>query len=360
MALTIAQIADTDAGWASIEPSWRALDARRPVRVPFTDPDWCRLWWRHHRRDTLRAHDELRLFTLSDGPELVAIAPMMLTRRPGRLPLSARELQFFGADRNLTELRGMLAAPGWEGRAAHALSAHLASLAGWDWVQWHGLPAEDPPPAICIAHTTQDFVLPLGSDWTAFRRGLPRNIRESLRKCYNSLERDGHGWNLRVQQGPDAANALPQLIALHQRRARQDGMVAHIDIFADQRASGFLTDFVRQTSTARLFTLEIGGQAVAMRLGFAYDDELYLYYSGYDPAWAQYSVMTTVLSEALRWAIGQGMGRVNLSTGADVSKLRWRPIAIQTRSGTQLSSRRRARLANGVVRALRQIVRPAP
>ncbi len=357
MALTIAQVEDTDAGWSEIDESWRALDARRPVRVPFTDPAWCRLWWRHHRRDTLRARDDLRLFTLSDGADLVAVAPMMLTRRPGRLPFSTRELQFLGADPNLTELRGMLAAPGWEGRAALALAGHLAARSEWDWVQWHGLPAEGPlPPGVVATHAIDDFLLPLASDWPAFRQALPRNIKESLRKCYNSLARDGHGWTLHVHEGPGAVAALPTLIALHRLRARQTGMTAHVDVFADRHAPAFLADYVRQAPSARLFSLEIGGQVVAMRLGFAYLDELYLYYSGFDPAWAPYSVMTTVLSEALRWAIGQGLSRVNLSTGADVSKLRWRPVAVRTRSGTQVGKGRRGRVAHTVVTTLRHAV----
>ena len=49
------------------------------------------------------------------------------------------------------------------------------------------------------------------------------------------------------------------------------------------------------------------GQIVAMRLGFVVDDSLYLYYSGYDPLWARYSVMTTTVAEALKYAIACGL-----------------------------------------------------
>ena len=54
-------------------------------------------------------------------------------------------------------------------------------------------------------------------------------------------------------------------------------------------------------------------------------DSLYLYYSGYDPTYARYSVMTTVVAEAIKFAIANGFRTVNLSTGSDESKLRWKP-----------------------------------
>jgi hypothetical protein len=44
--------------------------------------------------------------------------------------------------------------------------------------------------------------------------------------------------------------------------------------------------------------------------------------------------MTTVVVEALRWAIQRGFRRVHLSTGRDVSKLRWGPSVIARSGGT--------------------------
>lgn len=361
MTFTVTTIPDTNAGWAAIEPAWLALDATRPVRVPFTDPAWCRLWWRHYRRDGFRARDDLRLFAVQDGVgTLVGIAPMMLTRRPGRLPFCTRELQFLGADTNVTELRGVLAAPGMERDVAVALAAFFAQTGGWDWVQWHGLPPDGPaPPGVMRAGTVVDHLLTVAPTWEAFRAQLPRNIKESLRKCYNSLARDGHGWTVHALEGAEAVNGTNRLIELHGQRARRVDTIAHLDVFADPRARAFLADTIAATLHARLFALEIGGQFVAMRLGFVYPGELYLYYSGYDPAWSRYSVMTTLVSEAIKWAIGQGLGRVNLSTGSDVSKLRWRPDAVATRSGTQLGRSMRGRVLFPATQALRRAVRPS-
>jgi len=39
----------------------------------------------------------------------------------------------------------------------------------------------------------------------------------------------------------------------------------------------------------------------------------------------KYSVMTTTVAEAIKYAIANGLNTVNLSPGADVSKTRWGP-----------------------------------
>lgn len=77
-----------------------------------------------------------------------------------------------------------------------------------------------------------------------------------------------------------------------------------------------------------MFELRVAGEVVASRVGFATGEAIYLYYSGYDPQWGRYGVMTTTLAEIVCYAIGCGLASLNLSTGDDVSKTRWRPDRI--------------------------------
>jgi CelD/BcsL family acetyltransferase involved in cellulose biosynthesis len=72
----------------------------------------------------------------------------------------------------------------------------------------------------------------------------------------------------------------------------------------------------------------VDGEVVASRIGFVLDDSLYLYFSGYLPKMSRYSVMTTCTVEAIKWAIAKGFQTINLSTGRDQSKLRWRPTEV--------------------------------
>lgn len=81
-------------------------------------------------------------------------------------------------------------------------------------------------------------------------------------------------------------------------------------------------------------------------------DEIYMYFSGYDLGWSRFSVMTTTLAEAIKWAIDQKLRIFNLSTGNDVSKTRWRPQCIDFLGGYSVASGR-AGFAFSALQAMR-------
>ncbi len=166
-------------------------------------------------------------------------------------------------------------------------------------------------------------------------------MKESLRKCYNSLKRDGHTFDLRVVSGgAELESALDRFFGLHGARADADMKVSHLNVFESEASQRFLRDYCHSMARhdqLRIFQLVIGGSVVATRIGFLLGSELYLYYSGYDPEWARYSVMTTTVAEALKWAIESGLSIANLSTGKDVSKTRWGPVELALQDATQVN-----------------------
>jgi CelD/BcsL family acetyltransferase involved in cellulose biosynthesis len=184
--------------------------------------------------------------------------------------------------------------------------------------------------------SSEDFVLDLPADWQKLRARLPRNLRESLRHCYNSLKRDGHHFEFVVARSrAEVREALGCFLRLHALRAQMTWGPKHPDRFATPRRRHFLYDACDRLAArdaVRVFQLKIGGETVASRIGFIAGSSMYLYYSGFDPAWARYSVMTTTVAEALRYAIANGLTSANLSPSADQSKLRWRPRRVEYHS----------------------------
>jgi len=336
-------------------------------RLPFSTSTWLRLWWQHYSEQRLLVCDRFFVHTLRDeGGRLRAVAPLMLTERPGTGPLRARTLAFFGADKNITELRGMICAPEFEGAAVRSLLTYVNGCADqWDWFTWNGVRpgteahrALESEPNFHWTRETTDYVLPLAKSWDEFRAGRSRNIKESLRKCYNSLKRDGHEFRFRVVSEPgELPAALSRFVELHARRATASELVPHANVFAEHRARDLLRGIAASPSKAlslRVFQLEIAGQVIASRVGFVLEDELYLYFSGFEPAWGKYSVMTTTVAETLKWAIEQGMRRVNLSPGTDVSKTRWGAESIVTHNGVLVSPQRRGQLVFHVLTELNE------
>lgn len=341
-----------------IEPEWQRLADAAAGGIPFRTFEWQRAWWAHLRARGAKVRDSLSVLTVrAPSGELVAVAPFMRTDRPGTGPLRIRALEFFGADRNVTELRGALCAPGWDGAVMATLLSHLAASPDWDVVCWRGIrpgTAAHAVLSVCTdAHArpaNPNYVLPLPRTWEEFRATRRRNIKESLRKCYNSLRRDGHAFTLDVARDePAVAQALERFFTVHRARAALRDTVSHPDVFASAETRAFLADAcgrLARRGMVRVFELRIGGAVVASRLGFALGDTLYLYFSGYDPAWRRYSVMTTTVAEAIRHAIADGFSWVNLSNSTDVAKTRWDPVRVEYLDFVQVAPGLRAHLAS--------------
>jgi CelD/BcsL family acetyltransferase involved in cellulose biosynthesis len=323
----------------SLEPEWRLLEKRVAPTVPFVMYDWAAAWWTHLHESRSGVQDKLSVRTVrSSEGDIVAIAPTMLTCRPGHGPLSSREFRYFGADPNITELKGMLVSSEDLAAAHVALLDDLnATRSTWDWMVLT-LPVDDGLQA-AVGHRFPGFVvngkipvlhLNLAPSWEEFKAKLGRNIKESLRRCYNAPKRDGVSLEFEViDDYSDVRPAIQDFFRLHSARATLTDTVRHNDVFGSLPARNFLVDVSQRYARLgafRAFRLKVAGEVVATRLGFVLGDNLYLYYSGFDPSFGKYSVMTTVLCEAIKYAIAKGYRIVNLSTGADESKLRWSPV----------------------------------
>jgi CelD/BcsL family acetyltransferase involved in cellulose biosynthesis len=336
MGLNISTLTETNE-LRGLSGEWNRLLESSRNTLPFLCPEWALTWWEAYQQRHPLIGDSLRVKVLRRASgELVAVVPFMLTERPGVGPIRARALNFLGADRFITEQRAPIFDPAFGGEVAQALCSDLLKDDEWDWIAWKGLDRQSEFAAVVEREMGLQWgseetsnLLQLAPTWEEFRSGLKRNIKESLRRCYNSLKRDGLSMRLAVAETPEEIDtALETFFKLHAARAAQADGVEHPDRFQGPRDKRFLGNVcarLGERRIARVFTLLVGGEPVAVRVGFVLPECLYLYYSGYDPAFAKYSVMTTAVAEAIKYAIDLKLPRVHLSMGVDVSKSRWGP-----------------------------------
>jgi CelD/BcsL family acetyltransferase involved in cellulose biosynthesis len=135
----------------------------------------------------------------------------------------------------------------------------------------------------------------------------------------------------------DDADVLRSKLALfyhwHALRANNKETVTHPDYFKTAQHREFIESLAKgfcPQGQMKLFELKLNDQPVAYRLGFVTGDSLYFYFSGYDPSYSKFSVMTTLVAEMIKWAIDQKLKFANLAFGRDNSKVRWGPDEIQT------------------------------
>ncbi len=340
-------------GIGALGPCYDRLLKATGNTLPFALHEWHFAWCRNFLNYDPRVHDAPFFCVLRNAAdECIAILPFIISRRRVG-PIDIVTVNLLGADPAITELRGPIIHPGCEYVTARAVRRRLAAIGDWDWIHWSGI-----SPAFAAALEIEgalhwqpalpDFVLDIPPTWEEFRLGLKRNIRESLRHCYNSLKRNHHRYELRVIQDPAGIReGVDRFLELHIMRAGLKNAEKHPNRFASKASRDFLYEVCERlapSGTVRLFQLRVDSQIVAMRIGFVVNDSLYLYYSGFDPAWARYSVMTTTMAEAIKYAIAQRFRTVNLSPTKDIAKTRWGPRQIDFQSAYQLSGRLRSRL----------------
>jgi CelD/BcsL family acetyltransferase involved in cellulose biosynthesis len=324
----------------ALEPEWKALFEASQTQNPFLSWEWIATWTQHY------CGDRLRTIVVRREDEPIAIAPLHLNRYVIGPGVYTHSLQLMGPKevQHLFEIREMLIRPGHERAAMAGVLECALRIPGWDWIelsaqgsglsdlssllereQGRGFRVEPEP-------LTNIPVMALQRSWELQRQGLKRNIKESIRHCYNSLRRDGHEYSYQADGGGiDAAEAAARLVDLHHRRSLVSQRRWHRDHFADDSIRAFELDVLRKmhaAGRARFAQLAIDGSTVAARACLEAHGGLYFYYSGFDPAWWKYSVMTLVVTEAIQDAIARGLSTVNFSPGIDDSKSRWGPALI--------------------------------
>lgn len=326
------------------------------VGLPFQLHEWHIAWWAAFASSSLKIRDRLLFhFVRSAADGCVGLVPLVLSERPGRGPIRIGTLALIGTDPYITELRKPTIVAGFEAKVGAAVQRCLTKESGWDWAHWTGFGEEfaralGQGGSLEPMEPSLDYILDLAPTWDEFRGNLKRNIRESVRHCYNSLKRDNLTLEVHIaRSGAELKDALDNFVRLHSARAGLEDTVEHPDRFAAASTRAFLYDVCERLSArdiVRVFVLKISGEVVAARVAFEINDSLYMYYSGYDPKWRKYSVMTTLVTEAIKYAIERKLKTVNLSAGTDVSKTRWGARPVPFPEAMQLRPRMRSQLAS--------------
>jgi CelD/BcsL family acetyltransferase involved in cellulose biosynthesis len=345
----------------ALDDDWRRLARTSTPAMPFHDPSWHRHWWHHLARNDGRRRDVPNLLTarLPDG-QLVGIAPLVATNRPGRGPAALRSLEFVGADKNITEFRGPLIHPGHESEVVSAWLGRLLERSDWDVLIWSGIRDQGPTHKLLVERSDVSWgfskpmpIVALPDCYDEYRRSLSRNTKEALRKARNSGLRAGASFGFAVHSESVGSAVIDRFLALHWERSTALGAASHPDYFERRTEREFLRSVLAdQELGVTVFELSSGNRVVASRVAFRFGSDLYLYYSGYALDHAAYSVMTALTDRILQWAVDEGITGVNLSPGMDRSKQRWLPEVVDYHEAMVHSEMLRSRASAAVFGAV--------
>jgi CelD/BcsL family acetyltransferase involved in cellulose biosynthesis len=322
----------TMAQFRALHAEWDDLLARARGGTVFQTWEWAACWYEH-----FEPRADLLVLTVRDvAGRLVAVAPCS---RSTALGGAFRMLYLLGRGKELTEYVDAVIDQDYEREAAQAITAAWhRERACWDVFTLAGVPADGPlaREVLTLAGTRGYRVQvreqvgvarALPESWEAFYASLGRNMKKHIRKFANRLHREGHQEELVLLDGPERVEqAIDLFLDLHRKRSQAESGRRHTDRFAAPEREAFLRAVARRFSARGEFwpcVLEVDGVPVAIQLCFVHRGTLYPYYSGYDPAWAQYGVMMNLFRRCIERGIQHGCTRLDMMLGMDQEKLRW-------------------------------------
>ncbi|MFG2632974.1 GNAT family N-acetyltransferase [Streptomyces sp. NPDC048362] len=317
-ALTTELVTD-EAGFAGLAPAWGRLYGRCAAATPFQSHAWLHSWWLSYGR-----RGRLRLVLVRSAGELVAVAPLMLVRRPlpALVPLG-------GA---ISDYADLLLDDGDDGRAAGALTealAHAAATALIDFREvrpggavervydrWRG-----PRRTIGDSPCLELPALPMDGLVSRLPSNKAQRVRAKLRKL-NAL-----GVHRRTVGPEEVDAALGRLLELHRLQWQGRNVTSeHLQPrFRDHlvRAVGAMV----RSGDAVVTEFRIDGEVVAVDLtllsrGLA-GGYLYGAHPGLRERRADVAVM--LLDACAEYAGAGGRRTLSLLRGDEPYKLHWRP-----------------------------------
>ena len=345
-------VLDTEAELAACESEWRELHRKCNRADPFGEWEYVWAWWRAFGKPGKREGQHNPLFILkifSPSNELVAIFPL-LTSRINRSPLSPFVLRLFGHNGvlipgDMSEMPLYLVLNGWEHEATRALieavraklraracdSVHIRlSYDGCDRYFELEVPATVRLASVVAKPRTGDMIATLGETYKAYIKGLSKSMRDNTKYYPKLLERAGHSWTVRTVWSPDEMRAaVDTVIRLHRERAKSPLGRRHDDHLPELAHADFLQKLMlRKAADGQAFVsiLEIDRQTVAAQAFFAYGDKISVYYSGFDPAWFKFSLITVLQGKVFEESIESGYRRVDFVLEDAPWKARWGAI----------------------------------
>lgn len=311
-----------------LRTEWNALLEESVSHVPFLRHEYLQTWW-NTRGGGEWPRAELTLVTARQDGRLAGIAPLFFTPdhdgRPSLMLLGSIEISDYldlivrpgDLDPFLDGLLAFLRSdslPGWDALDLYNILDHSPSLAALEQAAGrHGLGYHSQN----LQHSPY---IPLPGDWETYLAGIDKKQRHEIRRKMRRAESAEApirwrvtGDRARLEEDIDAFLAL-----MDQDPEKQ--------AFLKQPMRATLRETVRcafDEGCLQLSFLEVDGQPAAAYLSFDYLNRLWVYNSGFDRRFMEYSPGWVLLGYLLQWANQAGRSEFDFMRGDEEYKYRF-------------------------------------
>lgn len=310
-----------------LEPEWNNAVRRAKVPHPFLLHEWFRTWW-----DCFGTNRRMHIIVVRDGGEILAIAPLM-TEQVHIYGVPARKVDLLHNDHTP---RADVIVSGSSRVAYDAIWEALRDASDqWDVLQLSRLPDRSPT-RLAFASLArrenyatgtwrgdQSPYLTLSGTWDSYHASLPAKFRSNLRNRLSRLRAYGEP-QLEVLDSPEEVEAAKDDALRLEASGWKDE--THTSITSDpsvQRFYSLLAERAAGRRWLRLMFLMVGGRRIATAYGSCFDERLFLFKTGYDPAYASCAPFKILMYLATRRAFADGLQEIDFLGDAEPWKLEW-------------------------------------
>ena len=299
---------DTFESLANLKEAWNDLLSQSASHVPFLTYEYQRTWWLTRGGGEWPRESELVLVAAFQDSRLVGIAPLFHAKnilgKPALMFVGAVEvsdfLDFIVKPEDLEVfVKGLLDflssgnIPHWELLDLHNILENSPTLEVLETV------AEEQGWSFEKIHLQPSPYIPLPGDFETYLSQIDKKQRHEIRRKLRNIERDPVESNLYYTQDADTLDSDVQ---------------AFIEMMAqDPSKKDFLTREMRQHihNTAQiafnegwlqLAFLTLDGQKAAANMSFQFNHRLWLYNSGWEWDFRDYSPGWVLLANLIEWA----------------------------------------------------------
>jgi CelD/BcsL family acetyltransferase involved in cellulose biosynthesis len=312
----------------SLADEWNTLLDESITHVPFLRYEYLQAWWQTRGGGEWPETAKLVLITARRDGALVGAVPLFHTfwnGKPSLLLVGSIEvsdyLDILACPEDVEEfVNGLLPfltqtdLPEWQVLDLYNVLESSPSLAAFEKAAqnlgWQSTQQQ-------LQHSPY---IKLPGDWEVYLSGIDKKQRHEIRRKMRRLEESGipHRWYIvqDLSSLPDEVNAFMTLMTKDPDKAKflTPAMREHMQLTCQ---------CAMQNGCLQLAFLEINGQKAAGYLSMDYLNRLWVYNSGIDPAFMEYSPGWVLLGHLLKWANESGRTEFDFMRGDEEYKYRF-------------------------------------
>jgi CelD/BcsL family acetyltransferase involved in cellulose biosynthesis len=315
------------ADFLDLEADWNETVERAGILHPFLRHEWVRTWW-----DCFGAGARLHIVVVRAGGRIGAIAPLM--REAAQMyGVPVRRIRFLQNDH--TPRTDLIVAERPDDSYRAIWNALVNDPDRWDVLQLSQLPRDSPTrPTLAGFATAAGWstgiwtsgdspYLTLNGTWESYLASLPAKFRSNIRNRMSRLTKLGEPALEVLRDRDPITRACEDAWRLEASGWKREAGTAISSDPAVNRFYSLLAERATERGWLRLLFLTVGGQRIATSYGACYQGRLFLFKTGYDPAYATCAPFKLLTYFAIRDAYAEGLTELDFLGDSEPWKLEW-------------------------------------